>query len=89
MHYYFYKILLFVKSGCYTIFLNFACFLLCCTILILSCTQEHFCLAEGVSIELASIVFDKVPWKVIKDAVKLARLVSTALYYSQVLKHSL
>jgi hypothetical protein len=29
------------------------------TILILSCTQEHFCLAEGVSLETANIVFDK------------------------------
>jgi hypothetical protein len=61
---------------------NFTCFLLCCTILILSYTSEHFCLAEGVSLEKANIVFDKAAQKVIKDAVKHARLMSTALYYS-------
>jgi hypothetical protein len=32
--------------------------------------------------EMANIVFDKVTRKVIKDAIKHARLVSTALYYS-------
>ncbi len=37
--------------------------------------QENFCLAEGVSIEMANIVFDKTAWKVIKDAIKHARLV--------------
>jgi hypothetical protein len=46
-------------------------------------------LAEGVSLEMASIVFDKATQKVIKDAVKHARLVSTALYYTEVLYHSL
>ncbi len=47
--------------------------------------QEHFCLAEGVSLEAANIVFNKAARKVIKDAVKHARLVSTALYYTKVL----
>jgi hypothetical protein len=70
-------------------FSNFTCFLLCCAILILSCLQEHFCLAEDVSIEMANIVFDKAVRKVIKDAIKHAHLVSTTLYYSQVRKHSL
>jgi hypothetical protein len=70
-------------------FSNFNCFLLCCAILILSYTQEHFYLAEGVRIEMANIVFDKATRKVIKDAVKHACLVSTALYYSQVLKYLL
>jgi hypothetical protein len=70
-------------------FSNFTCFLLCCAILILSCMQEHFRLVEGVSLETANIVFDKVAQKVIKDAVKHVHLVSTVLYYSQVLYHSL
>jgi hypothetical protein len=47
--------------------------------------QEHFCLAEGIS--MANIVFDKVA--LIKDSFKHAHLVSTALYYSQVLYHLL
>jgi hypothetical protein len=34
--------------------------LLCCTILILSCVQEHFCLTEGINLETANIVVDKV-----------------------------
>jgi hypothetical protein len=59
------------------IFSNFTCFLFCCRILIISYTQEHFRLAEGISIEMANIVFDKRTWKVIKDAVKHARLLST------------
>jgi hypothetical protein len=71
------------------IFLNFTCFLLCCAILILSCMQEHFCLTEDVSIEMANIVFDKAVQKVIKDTAKHVRLVSNTLYYSQVSKHSL
>jgi hypothetical protein len=41
------------------IFSKFTCFLLCYAILILSCTQDHFCLAEGVSMEVSNIVFDK------------------------------
>jgi hypothetical protein len=64
------------------IFSNFNCFLLCCAILILSYTQEHFSLMEDVSIEMANIVFNKATQKVIKDTIKHARLVSTALYYS-------
>jgi hypothetical protein len=51
--------------------------------------QEHFRLVKDVSIEMANIVFDKATWKVIKDAVKHVHLVSTSLYYSQVLKHLL
>jgi hypothetical protein len=35
------------------------CFLFCCTILILSYTQEHFHLVEGVSLEAANIVFNE------------------------------
>jgi hypothetical protein len=41
------------------IFLNITYFLFYCAILILSYTQEHFHLAEGVSMETANIVFDK------------------------------
>jgi hypothetical protein len=41
------------------IFSDFTYFLLYCATLILSCTQEHFCLAEGVSSEVANIAFDK------------------------------
>jgi hypothetical protein len=48
-----------------TTFLNFTCFLLCCTILIISCMQEHFRLMEDVSIEMANFVFDKAAQKVI------------------------
>jgi hypothetical protein len=66
-------------------FSNCTCFLLCCAILILSYMHDHFRLTEGVSIEMANIAFDKVAREVIKDAVKHARLVSTTLYYSQVL----
>jgi hypothetical protein len=71
------------------IFSNFTCFLLCCAILILSCTHGHFCLAEGVSLETANIVFNKVARKVIKDTVNHTRLVSSAIYYLHVLYHSL
>jgi hypothetical protein len=39
--------------------------------------------------KMANIVFKKAAWKVIKDAIKYARLVSTALYYSQVLYYLL
>jgi hypothetical protein len=70
-------------------FSNFTWFLLCCAILIFSYMQEHFRLVKDVSIEMANIVFDKATWKVIKDAVKHVHLVSTSLYYSQVLKHLL
>jgi hypothetical protein len=41
------------------IFSIFTCFMLCCVILILSCTQDHFRLAKGLSMEMSSIVFDK------------------------------
>jgi hypothetical protein len=44
--------------------------------------QDHFRLVEGISLETANIVFNKAPQKVIKDAIKHTRLVSTALYYS-------
>jgi hypothetical protein len=71
------------------IFSNFNYFLVCCAILMLSFTKEHFCLTEGVSLEMANIVFDKAARKVIKDTIKHACLVSTALYYSQVLRHLL
>jgi hypothetical protein len=71
------------------IFSYFTCFLLCYAILILSCTQEHFCLVEGVSLDAGNIAFDKMTQKVIKDAIKHARLISTALYYTEVLYHSL
>jgi hypothetical protein len=50
--------------------------------------QEYFRLVEGVSLETANIIFDKAVQKVIKDAIKHAHLMSTALYYSQVLYHS-
>jgi hypothetical protein len=46
-------------------------------------------MVEGVSMEMAKIVFDKATRKVIKDAIKHACLVSTALLYSQALYHSL
>jgi hypothetical protein len=62
-------------------FSDFTCFLPCCRILILSCTQEHFRLTEGITLEAANIVFDKAAQKVIEYAIKHAHLVSTALYY--------
>jgi hypothetical protein len=46
-------------------------------------------LAEGISLETSNIIFDKVTQKVIKDTIKHACLVSAALYYLQVLYHSL
>jgi hypothetical protein len=64
------------------IFSNFTCILLCCAILLLSYTQEHFRLVEGISLESANNFFNKAAQKVIKDAIKHARLVSSALYYS-------
>jgi hypothetical protein len=39
--------------------------------------------------EMANIICDMATYKVIKNTIKHARLVSTALYYSQVLKHLL
>jgi hypothetical protein len=71
------------------IFSKFTYFLLCCLLLILSYTQEHFYFVEGVSLEMANIVFDKAVENVTKDAVKHAHLVSAALYYSQILYHLL
>jgi hypothetical protein len=65
------------------IFLDFTCFLLCCTNLILSCTHEHFCLVEDITLEAANIVFNKAVRKVIKDTVKHACLVFTNLYYTE------
>jgi hypothetical protein len=44
------------------------------------------CRGIHISKEMANIVFNKAACKVIKDAVKHAHLVSTALYYAQVLK---
>jgi hypothetical protein len=44
---------------------------------------------EGVNLEAANIVFDKATRKVIKDTVKHACLVSTALYYTEILYHLL
>jgi hypothetical protein len=38
---------------------RFYLFLLCCTILILSCMQEHFRLAEGISLNAANTVLNK------------------------------
>jgi hypothetical protein len=55
-----------VKMFCVSllgIFLNFTCLLFCCAILVLSCTQEHFRLAEGGSLEASNIVFDKAAQK--------------------------
>jgi hypothetical protein len=48
--------------------------------------QEHFHLAEGISEDMANIVFNKAMCKVIKDAVKHAHLVSIFVFYTQVLK---
>jgi hypothetical protein len=46
-------------------------------------------LAEGVSEGVANIVFNKAMRKVIKDAVKHARLVSISVFYVQVLKQEM
>jgi hypothetical protein len=35
----------------------------------------------------AGFVFNNTAWKVIKDAFKHARMISIAIYYTQVLKH--
>jgi hypothetical protein len=66
-----------VLLGLLAIFSNFTCILLYCAISGWG--------GEGVSLETANIVFNKAVRKVIKDTVKHARLVSTTLYYSQVL----
>jgi hypothetical protein len=39
--------------------------------------QDHFRLAESISMDMPNIVFDKVAQKVIKDAIKHACLIST------------
>jgi hypothetical protein len=44
---------------------------------------------KGVSLEMTNIVFEKIAQKVIKDTIKHILLVSTAIYYSQVLYHLL
>jgi hypothetical protein len=46
-------------------------------------------LAEGVSKDVANIVFNKAARKVIKDAVKHARLVSISVFYTQILKQEM
>jgi hypothetical protein len=46
-------------------------------------------LMEGVSEDVANIVFNKVACKVIKDAVKHACLVSIFVFYTQVLKQKM
>jgi hypothetical protein len=46
--------------------------------------QEHFRLADRVSEVEASLVFNIVASKVIKDAFKHARCISVATYYTQV-----
>jgi hypothetical protein len=46
-------------------------------------------LAEGISEDVANIVFNKAVHKVIKDAVKHARLVSIFVFYTQVLKQEM
>jgi hypothetical protein len=66
--------------------LNFNYFLLYWAILILSSTQQHFRLAGDVSEDVANIVFNKAALKVIKDAIKHARLVSISMFYTLVLK---
>jgi hypothetical protein len=44
--------------------------------------QEYYRLAEGVSEDEASLVFNNVACKVIKDAFKHARCISVASYYT-------
>jgi hypothetical protein len=46
-------------------------------------------LAEGVSEDVANIVFNKAVRKVIKDTIKHARLVSISMFYTQVLKQEM
>jgi hypothetical protein len=51
--------------------------------------QEHFRLAEGISEDVANIVFNKDARKVIKDAIKHAHLVSISVFHMQVLKQEM
>ncbi len=44
--------------------------------------QEYFCLADGVSEAEASLVFNNVARKEIKDAFKHVRCISVATYYT-------
>jgi hypothetical protein len=46
-------------------------------------------LAEGVSEDVANIVFNKAACKVIKDTIKQAHLVSISVFYTQVLKQEM
>jgi hypothetical protein len=46
--------------------------------------QEHFHLADGVSEDGASLVFNNAAWKLIKDAFKHDRCIFVATYYSLV-----
>jgi hypothetical protein len=46
-------------------------------------------LVEGVSEDVANIVFNKAMHKVIKDAIKHARLVSISAFYTSVLKQEM
>jgi hypothetical protein len=48
--------------------------------------QELYCLAEGVSEDDASLVFNNSTRKVIKDAIKNARHQSITYYYRRKLK---
>jgi hypothetical protein len=45
--------------------------------------HEHFYLAHGVNEAKASLVFNNVARKVIKDAFKHTRCISIATYYTQ------
>jgi hypothetical protein len=46
-------------------------------------------LVEGISEDVANIVFNKATCKVIKDAIKHARLVSISVFYTLVLKQEM
>jgi hypothetical protein len=46
--------------------------------------QEYFRLVDRVSEDEASLMFNNVAWKVIKDAFRHARCISIATYYLQV-----
>jgi hypothetical protein len=46
--------------------------------------QEHYHLADGVSDDEASLVFNNASYKVIKDTFKHAYYIYVATYYTQV-----
>jgi hypothetical protein len=46
--------------------------------------QEHYCLVDEVSEDEVNLVFNNAAHKVIKDALKHARCISVASYYTQV-----